>query len=66
LQVVDLQTQFKKCEEVVLAWFFIGERDFDSMGVDLSGRNFAKIIAKDSVGHTILKHILKRWTLAET
>jgi hypothetical protein len=46
--------------------FFIGERDFDSMGFDLSGRNFVKIIAKDSVGHTILKRILKRWTLAET
>jgi hypothetical protein len=28
--------------------FFIGECDFDSMGVDLSGRNFAKTIAKDS------------------
>jgi hypothetical protein len=38
----------KNAGEVVLAVFFIGECDFDSMGVDLSGRNFAKTIAKDS------------------
>jgi hypothetical protein len=36
----------KNAGEVVLAVFFIGECDFDSMGVDLSGRNFAKTIAK--------------------
>jgi hypothetical protein len=48
LQVVDLQAQFKNTGEVVLAVFFIGECDFDLMGVDLSGRNFAKTIAKDS------------------
>jgi len=34
--------------EVVLAAFFIGECDYDSMGIELSGRNFAKTIAKDS------------------
>ena len=28
--------------------FFTVEYDFDSMSIDLSGRNFAKIIAKDS------------------
>jgi hypothetical protein len=38
----------KNSGEVVLAVFSIGECDFDSMGVNLSGRNFAKIIAKDS------------------
>jgi hypothetical protein len=38
----------KNAGEVVLAVFFIGECDFDSMGVDLSGRNLAKTIAKDS------------------
>jgi len=38
----------KNAGEVVLAVFFIGEGDFDSMGVDLSGRNFAKTIVKDS------------------
>jgi hypothetical protein len=38
----------KNAGEVVLAVFFIGECDFDSMGVDLSGRNFAKTTAKDS------------------
>jgi hypothetical protein len=26
---------------------FFGEQDFDSMGIDLSGKNFAKTIAKD-------------------
>jgi hypothetical protein len=40
----------KNAGEVVLAVFFIGECDFDSMGVDLSGRNFAKTIAKESGG----------------
>ncbi|MGA3265517.1 MAG: hypothetical protein ABSE16_01690 [Verrucomicrobiota bacterium] len=34
--------------EVALAVFFTGERDFDSMDVDLSGSNLAKTIAKDS------------------
>jgi hypothetical protein len=38
----------KNAGEVFWAVFFIGECDFDSMGVDLSGRNFAKTIAKDS------------------
>ncbi len=38
----------KNAGEVVLAAFFIGECDFDSMGLDLSGKNFAKTIAKDS------------------
>jgi hypothetical protein len=38
----------KNAGEVVWAVFFIGKCDFDSMGVDLSGRNFAKTIAKDS------------------
>jgi hypothetical protein len=43
-------SSLKNAGEVVLAAFFIGERDFDLMGVDLSGRNFAKTIAKDSGG----------------
>jgi hypothetical protein len=38
----------KNAGEVVLAVFFIGECDFAPMGGDLSGRNFAKTIAKDS------------------
>jgi hypothetical protein len=38
----------KNMGEVVLAAFFIGECDYDSMGVELSGRNFAKTIVKDS------------------
>jgi hypothetical protein len=38
---------FKYAGEVFLVVFFIGERDFNSMSVDLSGRNFAKPIAKD-------------------
>jgi hypothetical protein len=42
----------KNAGEVVLAVFFIGECDFDSMGFDLSGRNFAKTIAKDSGSDT--------------
>jgi hypothetical protein len=50
LQVIDLQAQFEKCGEVDLAVFFIDECDSDPMGVDLSGINFAKIIAKDSGG----------------
>jgi hypothetical protein len=37
----------KNAGEVVLVVFFIGECDSDSMGVDLSGRNFAKTIAED-------------------
>ena len=38
----------KNAGEDVLAVFFIGERDFGSVTVDLSGRNFAKTISKDS------------------
>jgi hypothetical protein len=38
----------KNAGEVVLTVFFIGECDSDSMGVGLSGINFAKTIAKDS------------------
>ena len=53
----------KNAGEVVLAVFFIGECDFDPMGVDLSGRNFAKTIAKDSGGlifvEIFLQNLLK-------
>jgi hypothetical protein len=38
----------KNAGEDILAMFFTVEYDFDSMSIDLSGRNFAKIIAKDS------------------
>jgi hypothetical protein len=38
----------KNAGEDILAMFFTVEYDFDSMSINLSGRNFAKIIAKDS------------------
>jgi hypothetical protein len=38
----------KNAGEDILAMFFTVEYDFDSMSIDLSGRNFAKIIAKNS------------------
>jgi hypothetical protein len=40
----------KNAGEVILAVFLTVEYDFDSIEVDLSGRNFAKTIAKDSGG----------------
>jgi hypothetical protein len=40
----------KNAGEDILAMFFTVEYDFDSMSIELSGRNFAKIIAKDSGG----------------
>jgi hypothetical protein len=46
----------KNAGEVVWAVFFIGEYDFDSMGVDLSGRNFAKTIAQDSGDYTNVEY----------
>ncbi len=46
----------KNAGEVFLAVFFIGECDLDSMGVELSGRNFAKTIVKDS-------EVLRKWLI---
>jgi hypothetical protein len=53
----------KNAGEVVLAMFFIGECDSDSMGVDLSGRNLAKTIAKDP-GAILHPHIGANLTCA--
>jgi hypothetical protein len=41
----------KNAGEDILAMFFTVEYDFDPMSIDLSGRNFAKTIAKDSGVH---------------
>ena len=47
--------------EVVLAMFFICECDFDSTGVDLSGRNLAKSIADVSGVHALLLIPVSIW-----